>query len=188
MISVPTFTFPKTTLCRFVSLVVLVAGLFTSVAASAEAISPVLVVDMNRVFQDSISGKAALANFDQERKKRSQIVGKMEDDLRKLDEAIQKQSTILSATAIAEKRGQFEKKRAEFASAAQQAQGDLMKYQQAEFGKVLKQIDDIIKGLAAEKKGRFVLDYDKRVVLFARDGIDMTSDVIEALDENSMKS
>jgi len=63
-----------------------------------------------------------------------------------------------------------------------------VKFQQAEFGKVLKQIDEIIKDLSAARKSRFVLDYDKRVVLYARDGLDMTDTVIEALDEKSMKS
>ena len=154
----------------------------------AEVASPILVVDMNKVFSDSIAGKAAVANFEQEKKKRSQVIGKMEEDLRKLDEAIQKQSSILSPAAISDKRDQFEKKRVEFARSAQDAQTELMKYQQAEFGKVLKQVDDILQALASEKKSRFVLDYDKRVVLFAKENIDMTEELIETLDEKSMKS
>ena len=153
-----------------------------------ESDAPIMVVDMDRVFQGSISGKAAMSNFDQERKKRGQVVAKMENDLRKLDESIQKQASILSATAIAEKRSQFEKKRAEFGRAAQEAQAELVKYQQAEFGKVLTQIDEILKKLAGSKESRFVLDYDKRIVLFAKESLDLTNDVIEALDENSMKS
>lgn len=171
------------------SLFVVTVGFLGAVkVAQADEVSPALVVDMDRVFKDSIPGKAAIANFDQERNKRGQVVAKMENDLRKLDEAIQKQGSILSATAIADKREQFEKKRAEFARTAQEAQAELVKYQQAEFGKVLKQIDEIIKDLVAEKHGRFVFDYDKRVILFARDSLDMTDDVIEALDEKSLKS
>ena len=154
----------------------------------AEESPPVLVVDMNRVFRDSIAGKAAIANYEEERKKRGQVLMKIEADLKKLDEAISKQGAILSATAIAEKREQFEKKRLEGARAAQDAQRELAKYQQGEFGKVLKQVDDIVEQLAEKKKGRFVLDYDKRVVLFAHERLDLTNDLLEALDERALKS
>ena len=161
---------------------------FVSTPLWSEENSPVLVVDMNRVFRDSIAGKAAIANYEEERKKRGQVLMKIEADLKKLDEAISKQGAILSATAIAEKREQFEKKRLEGARAAQDAQRELAKYQQGEFGKVLKQVDDIVEQLAEKKKGRFVLDYDKRVVLFAHERLDLTNDLLEALDERALKS
>ncbi len=160
-------------------------GARTAIAAEQQ---PVLVIDMNKVFEESISGKAAAANFEQEKKKRSEVILKMEADLKKLDEAIQKQSSILSASAISEKREQFEKKRVEYSRLAQDAQRELMKFQQTEFEKVLRQIDDIAKVLAEKRKSRFVLDYDRRVVLYAKDTINLTSEIIEALDERSLKS
>ncbi len=174
---------------RALSVFALMTTLFSPISPlRAEESPPVLVVDMNRVFRDSIAGKAAIANYEEERKKRSQVLMKIEADLKKLDEAISKQGAILSATAIAEKREQFEKKRLEGARAAQDAQRELAKYQQGEFGKVLKQVDDIVQEFAEKKKGRFVLDYDKRVVLFAHERLDFTNDLLEALDERTLKS
>lgn len=160
----------------------------TTSSLRADDASPVLVVDMNRVFRDSIAGKAAIANFEEERKKRGQVLMKIEEDLKKMDEAISKQASILSAAAIAEKREQFEKKRIEGARAAQDAQRELAKFQQSEFGKVLKQVDEIVQQFALEKKGRFVLDYDKRVVLYANERLNLTEDLVTALDERSLKS
>lgn len=160
--------------------------LFACAAAVAADNPPVLVIDMNKVFAESISGKAAAANFEKEKKKRSEVILKMEGDLRKLDEAIQKQASILSAAAISDKREQFEKKRVEYSRLAQDAQRELMKFQQAEFEKVLTQVDQIVKDLAEKRKGKFVLDYDRRVVLYAKESIDLTADIIEALDERAV--
>ncbi len=159
---------------------------FTITPLMSQESSPVFVVDMNRVFRDSIAGKAAIANYEEERKKRGQVLVKIEADLKKLNEALSKQGAVLSAKAIADKREQFEKKRMEGAKAAQEAQRELMKYQQVEFGKVLKQVDTIVADFAAKKKGRFVLDYDKRVVLYAHKRLDLTDDLLEALDEQAL--
>jgi outer membrane protein len=169
-------------------LILLSLSIFSAKHAYCEEDSPILVVDMNKVFQTSISGKAAIANVEQEKKKRGQIVLKMEDELKKLSQSINKQASVLSPAAMTEKKQQFEKKRQEYAKSAQEAQTELAKYQQEEFNKVLKVIDHILQTLASQHKGRFVLDFDKRVVLYAKENLDLTEELIETLDERSMKS
>jgi Skp family chaperone for outer membrane proteins len=157
-------------------------------ALAAEGAAPVLVIDMDRALRESISGKAAIANVEDERKKRGQVLMKLDQDLKKLDEAIQKQAGVLSAQAIAEKREQFEKKRIEGSRKAQDMQREMMKFQQGEFSKVMTTLEQIMKTLAEERGGKFIFDYDKRVVLFAAESIDVTDEAIEALDEQAMKS
>jgi Skp family chaperone for outer membrane proteins len=46
----------------------------------------------------------------------------------------------------------------------------------------------VVKKLAEERKGKFVLDYDPRVVIYASDRIQITEEVLERLDEMKIDS
>lgn len=147
---------------------------------------PIYVVDIRRVIKESIMGKAALNNLEQEKKKKQLVIDKLKLDLAELDKSIANQSSLLSPRAMQEKQDQRDKKELEITRAFQDQETDFVKKKNAEIVQVIDQADLIVKELAKEKNTTFVFDYDPRVVVYASERLDLTDDVIKRLDKKKM--
>src|SRR5690242_6121780 len=91
-------------LCAVVSL------MLPAMSFAAESMQPVYVVDMQRVINESIVGKAARTNMESEVKKREGGLVKMQNDLKAMKAELDKQGSLLSADALKAKKENFEKK------------------------------------------------------------------------------
>lgn len=167
-----------------VYVVVLIASVCGGVLR-AEDLEPIYVVDLSRVMKESIVGRAAIHEMDEEKNK--QLVGleKLQADIKALQDSIEKQSAILSQSALEEKRDQLVKKQRELSRNAQDVQAALLKKNEARVKKALEQIDAVVKEVAKEKKAQFILDNDPRIVVFANDRLELTEEVIERLDDKA---
>lgn len=157
-------------------------------AACAESMQPIYVVDMQRVINESIVGKAARTNIEAEVKKREGSLVKMQNDLKAMQAELEKQGSLLSADAIKSKQDAFRKKQAEFQKSFEENREELAKKNNEEIGKIVKQIDGIIKGLAAEKGYKMIVEKDQRFVVYVDSEFDLTEQVTSALDKKKMDS
>lgn len=165
------------------------AGLSLILSASpadAEALKSVHVVDMQKVINDSIAGKAARNDMEGEIKKKEGALQKMQNDLKSMKEDLDKQSALLSADALKGKQDTFAKKEREFQRAFQDNREDLGKRNNEAIGKIVKEIDAIIKDLAASKGYQLVVEKDTRFVIYADPEFDITDQVIKALDSKKL--
>lgn len=146
----------------------------------------IYVVDVPRVLQDSIAGKALRKTLETETKKREAKLQKDKVDIQKLREDVSKQSSVLSSEALADKQRSLEKREKDFARRLQDEREELGKYNGELLGKLVKEIDAVIKKIAADNGYPLVLERDQRIVLYVADRFDITPQVIEELNERKV--
>lgn len=163
--------------------------LLSSSLAWAEAkIEPIYVVDIQKVIDESIAGKAAKNNVELDAKKGQAKLNLLKNELEKLDEEIKRQSGILSEDALEQKRQAASRKERELALALQEQRTTFLKKNDAEIQKIIKEIKTIINSLAEKEKFKFVIEKDHRFVLYAGNDHDLTKQVIEILNEKQINS
>jgi len=151
------------------------------VAPAWSADKTVYVVDMQRVINDSLVGKAARSNLEADAKKREVILEKNRQELTKLQEDLAKQGTLLSPNALEDKRQIFAKKERDFGRLLQDQRAEMAKRQEVEMAKVIKEIDGVIAEIGAQGDYPFIIEKDPRLVLYANERLDLTDAVVKAL-------
>ena len=160
--------------------VFVVVGLSSTTIAQAQKI---VIIDTQRVITESIIGKAAKNNLEVEIKKGQAKVAALKADFERQRSDLEKQSAILSGSALESRREELERKQVEFQSIFQDIQEKLARSNDAEISKVVSQINELVKALAQEKEYQFVFERDRKSVLFSSERIDITDEVVKSLDK-----
>ena len=168
------------------ALVVLGVSFSQHLVYAEDAVEPIYVVDMQRVISESVMGKAAKNTLEAEIKKREGQLQKLSGDLKALKGDLEKQAALLSPEALKEKRESLEKKEREFQRTFQDQREEIGKKNNEEIGKVVKQIDLVVQEIAKERGYRFIMERDSRVVIYADKRLDLTDEVVEALDSKKV--
>lgn len=157
----------------------------STVRAQAVSDKTVYVIDMQRVLEESILGKAAKQRLEAEFKESGVKLQKSKAALNSFRADIEKQAGLLSSEALEEKRESLLKKEKELARAYQDQQEGLVKKNDIEIGSVVKQIDKAVQELAAKEKFDFIIENDKRFVVYVEKDYDITDRVVKLLDSKS---
>lgn len=160
--------------------VFVVVGLSSTTIAQAQKI---VIIDTQRVITESIIGKAAKNNLEVEIKKGHAKVAALKADFERQRSDLEKQSAILSGSALESRREDLERKQVEFQRIFQDIQEKLARSNDAEISKVVSQINELVKALAQEKEYQFVFERDRKSVLFSSERIDITDEVVKNLDK-----
>lgn len=166
--------------------VALATGSLLPVAVRAESSEKIAIVDVQQIVNDSIIGKAAKNNVEQQINKAKLKVASLKSDFEKQRADLEKQSSILSGPALEQRREALAKKQVDFQRSYQDMQQDLARVNDKELGKVVEQVNEVVKGLADERGYQFVFEKDKQSVLYAAPRIDITKEVIESLDKKKL--
>lgn len=156
--------------------------LLTTLLANNLSADDIYVVDVQRVINESTKGKAAREIVEATAKKEQEKLDQIKNSLKKMQDELQKQSSILSGEALAEKQQQYIKKEKELAGIFEEQKKSFDQKNRTEIGKVVEQIDKVIKKLVAENDYKFVVEKDPRVVVYTVSDYDITDKVIENLD------
>ncbi len=146
----------------------------------------IFVIDMNRVANESIIGKAARSNIEAEVRKSESKVALQRQSVEQLRADIEKQSSLLSSDALEEKREVLEKRQREVERMMQDQREELGKKHNIEMKKVVDEIDVVVKQLSERGTYPLIIEKDPRVVVFASDRTDLTAEVIRILDSKKM--
>jgi Skp family chaperone for outer membrane proteins len=139
-----------------------------------------MVVDMNRVIQESNAGRSIQKQIEEHAKALQADVQKIEDELKGKDAELRRQRTILSQQAFEEQRQAVERRVNEAQRTVQEKQGALQKAQNDAVGVLLDNAREIISTLAAEKKAQLVLSR-QQILLLANNDLETTNIVVERL-------
>lgn len=161
---------------------------FGSALQAESAAQSVAVVDMQRVINESIIGKAAKTNLESEVKKREGSLEKLKNDVASMRAELEKQVSVLSGAALDEKKGALERKEREFSRLLQDQREELAKKNRIEIGRVVEEIQKVIKGLADDQGYDLVLEKGDRTILYSSAKFDITGKVVEKLDATKFKS
>ena len=153
----------------------------TAQSQNGQPAGPIYVVDMQKIIDQSVIGKAARNNIEEDMKKKRLSLEKLKLEIDKAREEIEKQSSLLSAEAIQSKQEQVIRKQRDFERAYADQREQLAKKNQEAMSKVVTEIDEVIKKLAAENNYRMVLEKDARTVAYVNEKYDISDEVIKAV-------
>lgn len=158
------------------------AGLPTH-AADHPPVQPVvvLVVDMQRVLQESKSGKMIQSQMQQQVSSYQKNLAKQDQDLAATQQDLQRQQSILAQDAFALKVKEFEQRVSDAGKRAQEAQQNLTESRNEAVGKVDTAMLQVIDGLAKERGANLILNRAAVVMFDVR--MDVSDEVIKRLDE-----
>jgi outer membrane protein len=144
------------------------------------------IVDTQEVLNLSIVGKAAKSNVEGEMKKGQAKLAQLKGDFEKSSADLSKQAAILSGSALEERKEALAKKRVEYERAAVDLREGIMRKNDVELGKVVKEIQSVVAEVADEKGFTFVLERDKQTVVYANEELNITAEVVKALDKRKV--
>src|SRR5258708_36683799 len=141
----------------------------------------VLVVDMQRVLQESKAGKMIQSQMQQQVSTYQKSLAKQDQDLAATQQDLQRQQSILAQDAFALKVKEFEQRVNDASKRAQEAQQTLSDSRNEAVGKVDTAMLQVIDGLAKERGANLILNRGAVVMFDVR--MDVSDDVIKRLDE-----
>ena len=156
------------------------------VHASAAEREAIAIVDVQKVVNETIIGKAARSNLEREMQKAKVKLSNMQAEFEKQKADLEKQSAILSGAALEERRESLAKKQRDVQRTYQDAQEQLAGINDKEIKKVVDQVSEVIKELADDRNYKFVFEKDRQSVIYASERIDITQDVIKILDKKKV--
>ncbi len=171
---------------KILDLVASVACAFGALALSAAQAEEIAIVDVQKVVNESIIGKAAKSNVEAQIQKAKVRMSNVQAELEKGKADLQKQSSVLSGSALEERREVLEKKQREAQRTFQDVQEQVAKTNEKEIRKVIEEVDKVVKELADERGFSFVFEKDRQAVIYASARIDITQDVIRILDKKKV--
>lgn len=163
-------------------------SIFVGLQSALAETPAVYVVDMQRIVDESVVGKAARSNFEVEVKKSQLKIQTAAKEVEDLKEKLKKQATLLSPDAVQVQQDLIEKKARLVERLVQDQREEMGRKNNAEVGKIMADIGLEIKSLAKERGYNFVVEKDPRLVVYANDSFDITADVIKSLDRKKLGS
>jgi outer membrane protein len=157
-----------------------------SVPSTASAEDKIAIVDVQRVVNESIIGKAAKSNMESQIQKAKVKLSNLQADLEKGKADLQKQSAVLSGSALEERKESLGKKQVEVQRTYQDMQEQLAKANEKEIRKVVDEIQKIVDEIADDKGYSFIFEKDRQAVIYANPQIDITQDVVKLLDKRKV--
>jgi outer membrane protein len=160
---------------------VMVAGVGFSQTASAQDLK-VGYVDLQRALTQVEEGKEAKAKLKKDFEDKQAKLDKKQKEVKKLKEELKSQSMALSAEAKKKKRAELQKKMAELQRMYMSLQRNLSQKEAKATKGIFKKMRKVVRKIAEEKGYDLVLEKRGSSVLFAKDAMDLTDELIKRYD------
>ncbi len=158
----------------------------TSVAAAADK-PQIGYADMQKVVNESKSGKQARAGLEQLVKQKNEQLAREEKKLKDQVAAFEKEQLAMSEAQKKQKKRELEDKFEAFQKMRAEAQRELAKQENEFLRKAMPELRAIVSAIAREEKLLLVFDRNEVPALYAEDGPDLTARVLRAFDAKSGK-
>ncbi|MDT3779532.1 OmpH family outer membrane protein [Nitrospira sp. MA-1] len=147
---------------------------------------PVGVVDPQRILAETVKGKRLSDALNAFMKDRQTLVELEQRELRKLESELMAQSTVLSQEARDRKEEQFRAKMAGYQQKVADLNREVQEKQQELQNEFRLQVQRVVTEVAGQRGLGLVLEYGVNSgTLFYEAGLDISTDVIQALDRES---
>lgn len=157
---------------------------YVTPSGAAEALK-IGFVDLPRIFAESDAGKKARADIEAIEKSKKSVIEEKVNALKKIEEDVTKQSSVLSAEAKKAKEEEMEKLQRDVQRLVAEARTELQKKENELTNAILKDVSDIVDAIGYEEGYAVILRSE--VVLSAKKELDLTGAVITRLNESKGK-
>jgi len=143
----------------------------------------VIVVDLQKVLNESSKGKEAVKLLEVEFEKKKKSLDAKEEELKKLEDEITKRSSLWSDKIKQEKEDEFDKKVKDFRRMQTDLKDEFQRKNKNFTDKILMDIIELVKSVGEEEK--FSIIMEKQNAIFTSSSIDITDKVIKLYDNTS---
>ncbi|HEX16706.1 MAG TPA: OmpH family outer membrane protein [Deltaproteobacteria bacterium] len=170
-----------------IALLMMVA-FFALLAARAQGANVKIgYVDVQRVLADSKRGQEAKKEIETRGAELNQEFLKRQQEVKALKEELERKGTLLSEEARKEKEREYQKKVKELERFVKDSREELRQMEREVTTQILKEVEKIINELGKEKGYTLILEKQRSFILYAPEEIDLTDEVIKALDSKSQQ-
>ena len=143
------------------------------------------VVDMQRVILNVEEGKKARATLKKEIQSKEKELMKKKQELDKLNKDWKSQAALLSEQARMKKQQEFQQRFLELRNAEMTFQQELKRKEQKATQKIAISVARLVEKMAVERKVEAVFETSSAGLLYLKDPLDMTADVIKRYETTS---
>lgn len=158
--------------------------LSVATATAADALK-IGFLDLQRIFLESEAGKKARADIEVLERSRRAVIEEKVNALKKIEEEVTKQSSVLSAEAKKAKEEEMEKLQRDIQRLVAEAQAELQKKGDELTNAILKDVLDIVDAVGHEEGYAIIFRSD--VVLSGKKDLDLTNLIMKRLNESKGK-
>ncbi len=169
----------KQQLILVVTLVIAFVGLITP-AIHAQRTG---FVDLQRALNETSQGKQAKRRLKRVFNKHQGDLDKMQKRIKRMEEGLQKQKSVLSEKAYAARVESYRKAFVELQSTYVKSQRDLSERETKETGRILKQMQEIITEIGSRDSYTSIVEVNEGGVFYYRKSLDLTNELIRIYDE-----
>ncbi|GJL59348.1 MAG: hypothetical protein NPIRA03_22050 [Nitrospirales bacterium] len=158
----------------------------TGIGSNHSSDFPVGVVDPQRILAETVKGKRMSDALNAFMKDRQTLVELEQRELRKLESELMAQSTVLSQEARDRKEEQFREKMAGYQQKVADLNREVQEKQRELQNEFRLQVQKVVAEVAGQRGLSLVLEYGVNSgTLFYQTGLDISTEVIQALDRES---
>lgn len=159
-------------------LVVFLGSLGASQPAFAQG-TKIAYVDLQRALNEVDDGKAAKSRLKKDFEKKQKTLDAKQQDVKKLKEDLEAQAMMLSEDAKRQKAMELQKKMYELQQMYVELQGELSKQEAKATKDIFVKMGKLIEQIGKEKGYDLILEKTESSVLYAKDGMDVTSELVK---------
>jgi outer membrane protein len=144
-------------------------------------------IDAQKVLENSKAGKQVKSRMEDYLKPRQKIIDDQKDELRRLEEDLNRQASVLSPDAKKAKEEDFRKKLSDYQRRAMELNDEVQSKKLDVLKEFNKKLEEAARQIAEKEGYTFVFDKnaDGGSLVYARDTYDLTAKVIEQVDKNA---
>lgn len=168
----------KSIACSFLSLFSLLSLPALAEATAVNASQQVAVIDMQGAILQTDEGKVAKAKLEKEVTQKRQDLSKQEAQLKKMQNDFQAQQAVLSEADKQARSKEFQTKLQAFQQSQLNFEQEARQKEATELQKIFVNLQTEINKLAKQKGYEMVFDKSAGVLLYAKNVVDVTTDVV----------
>ncbi len=157
-----------------------VATSLIATGASAEEVTKIATVDMQKALQSVEAGKKAKAQLEKEFNTKKKMLDDEQTAIKKLTEEFKKQSMVLNDQAKAKKQGEIQERMMKFQDSMMRSQTEIQQKETELTAPIVKNLKELVKDLASKKSYQLVLDKNEASVIFSNDKDDLTDELVKS--------
>jgi len=157
-------------------------------AAQAPAAGRIAFVDVQRVIARSQAGMAAREQLERDKAAMQKQVDGQRDEIKKLQEDLEKKGQLLTAEARKERQEQLERKIRDVRRLVDDLQKELQKKEQELLQKVLQEVSGVVQKVGREKGYLMIVEKRGAAVVYGAAEADLTEEIVRAFDDEARKA
>lgn len=168
---------------------ILIAAVFgVAFSATALAAGKYAVVDMQKVILSVPEGKTARANLEKEIKKKEKELKKEKGELDKLNKAWKEQAPLLSESARLKKQQEFQQKFISLRNKEMSFQNEIKQKELRATQSIAVKVTKLVDKIAKAKGYEMVFESSSSGLIYLKNPVDITSDVVKAYGKGGKKT